>query len=202
MSGPSPRPPLDPQAARFLEKLRAARLPPIDQIPIREARALSASTVVTADEVGSVETLPIDGGDSELQVRLYRPPEGTPPHEAGASIVFFHGGGWVLGSIDSHDGLCRRLCRLSRCTVISVDYRLAPEHPFPAAIRDAERAVRWASGTQRPFRLIQAASPSAAIVPGPTSHRRCPTCDGGDRPPGPDSVVSRDRDWPGYAVVP
>jgi acetyl esterase len=136
------RPELDPDAARFLARLKAAGLPPIDKIPLQQARLVSASTVVTADPLRHVEDRTIISDGRPLKLRIYRPDAAPSPLPA---IVFFHGGGWVFGSLDSHDGLCRRLCRLSRSAVISVDYRLAPENPFPAAVHDAEAAVRWVS---------------------------------------------------------
>lgn len=136
------RPELDPDAARFLEKLKAAGGRPIAQMSVRDLRAASAVTVVTADVVGHVEDVSFESDGSPLEVRIYLPkavqtPGGRPV------FVFFHGGGWMLGSLDSHDGLCRRLCRLTEAAVVSVDYRLAPEHKFPAAVVDAETAIRW-----------------------------------------------------------
>jgi acetyl esterase/lipase len=83
--------------------------------------------------------LPGPGGD--IRVRMYRP-DGASNRPV---LVYFHGGGWVVGSIESHDGVARHLCRFGRCVVVSVDYRLAPEHPFPAAVEDAWAAAAWVS---------------------------------------------------------
>jgi acetyl esterase len=143
---PTRRPELDPDALRFLAKLKAAGLPPIDQIPLHQARMGSASTVVTADPVGHVDDHTITSDGQPLKLRIYRP-ESAPA--VLPAIVFFHGGGWVFGSLDSHDGLCRRLCRISRCAVVSVDYRLAPENRFPAAVYDAEATVRWVAASAK-----------------------------------------------------
>lgn len=84
----------------------------------------------------------IPGPESNIPIRIYRSPvlEPTPP-----TIVYYHGGGWVVGSLESHDGTCRALAAASRCVVVSVDYRLAPEHPFPAAVDDALAAYTWAA---------------------------------------------------------
>lgn len=151
MSVPPRRPELDPDAARFLAKLKAAGLPPIDKVPLHQARLVSSSTVVSADPLRQIEDCEITSDGQPLKLRIYRPDSaisrqvdstGSPP----PAIVFFHGGGWVFGSLDSHDGLCRRLCRLSNCAIVSVNYRLAPENPFPAAVHDAEAAVRWVAG--------------------------------------------------------
>jgi acetyl esterase len=75
----------------------------------------------------------------DLPIRIYRP-DGAGPHPA---IVYFHGGGWVFGDLDTHDNPCRQLCQQVDAVVVSVDYRLAPEHPFPAGLQDAIAATRW-----------------------------------------------------------
>ncbi|WP_165354426.1 alpha/beta hydrolase [Nocardioides glacieisoli] len=79
--------------------------------------------------------------NSRVQARLYRPTEGALP-----VVLFFHGGGWVVGSINTHDQMCRELALRSGCAVLSVGYRLAPEYPFPAAVDDAEAALSWVRG--------------------------------------------------------
>nr|WP_233341085.1 alpha/beta hydrolase [Haloprofundus sp. MHR1] len=91
--------------------------------------------------VGATVDRTIPGPAGELNARLYLPEGGGPV----PTVVFFHGGGFVLGSIGTHDWLCRQLTRESGCAVLSVDYRLAPEHPFPAAVEDAYAAVEWAA---------------------------------------------------------
>lgn len=91
--------------------------------------------------VHAVHDLTVKGGAGDLKARHYQPEaSGQLP----ALLVFFHGGGYVLGDLDTHDDVCRQLCRDTGMQVLSVDYRLAPEHPFPAAVEDAEAAVRWA----------------------------------------------------------
>jgi acetyl esterase len=94
-------------------------------------------------EVGRVRELEIEGADGPLRARHYLPPasaaSATPP-----LLVFFHGGGFVIGDLDTHDEPCRMLCRHAEVQVLSIDYRLAPEHPFPAGVRDAVAAFRWA----------------------------------------------------------
>jgi acetyl esterase len=93
-----------------------------------------------ATRVGSVSELIVDGAAGPLAARHYAPPA---PDRA-PLLVFFHGGGWVVGDIDTHDEPCRLLCLHAGVHVLSVDYRLAPEHPFPAAVDDALAATRWA----------------------------------------------------------
>ena len=88
------------------------------------------------DPVESVEESVADG----VPVRIYRPAGAGP-----AAFIYFHGGGWVIGSLDSHDRLCRTLAARSGVTVVAVGYRLAPEHPYPAAVEDAWTATNWAA---------------------------------------------------------
>jgi acetyl esterase len=103
----------------------------------RSASAVSAGRV---DGVSMLETT-IAGADGQLAARLYEPAEAT-----GGFVVYFHGGGWVAGDLDTHDEPCRLLARSSGARVLSVDYRLAPEHPFPAPVEDAFAAFRDAAG--------------------------------------------------------
>ena len=135
---------LDPQARAALERLR--------RYPRRRTRRgltllrllARARTWVenrSLPSVGATVDRSIPGPDGSIDVRLYRP-DGAGPFP---TVVFFHGGGFVMGSIATHEWLCRHLARESGCAVLSVDYRLAPEHPFPAAVEDAYAAVEWAA---------------------------------------------------------
>lgn len=97
-------------------------------------------------DLAEISNLVVDGGDGPLKARLYVPlAAGIVPAPA---IIFFHGGGFVLGDLDTHDVICRRLAASSRCRVLSVDYRLAPEHKFPTAHEDAMAAWTWATDRQ------------------------------------------------------
>src|SRR5262249_45329801 len=87
-----------------------------------------------------VDEIKLPGGDGEIAARHYRPPNGA----AAPLLVFYHGGGWVLGDLDYADALCRLTCRDAGVHVLSIDYRLAPEHPAPAAVDDAYAAFKWA----------------------------------------------------------
>lgn len=105
-----------------------------------------ASRAIESDSpnLAEVSTLPVDGAEGTLKARLYVPlAAGIGP---GPAILFLHGGGFVLGDLDSHDMICRRLAHASRCRVLSVDYRLAPEHRFPAAHEDAAAVWTWIQG--------------------------------------------------------
>jgi len=92
-------------------------------------------------EIAAVSEETIDGPGGGLRLRIYTP-HGTGPFPL---LVFFHGSGFVLCSLDTHDGMCRNLCAGAACVVVSVDYRLAPEHKFPAGPDDCQHATRWAA---------------------------------------------------------
>jgi acetyl esterase len=98
--------------------------------------------------VGAVEDLEIGGGDGALRVRHYAPNEPGGPHPL---LVFYHGGGFTYGDLETHDGLCRMLCMHAGVHLLAVDYRLAPENPFPAAVEDAFAALRWARANIDPL---------------------------------------------------
>jgi len=106
---------------------------------IRESSRIAGGRTIP---VGAVRELTVDGAEGPLRARLYSPPTGG---AARPLVVFFHGGGWVVGDLDTHDQPCRLLARYADVHVLSVDYRLAPEHPFPAAADDAVAAFAWAS---------------------------------------------------------
>jgi acetyl esterase len=132
---------IDPQVEQYLERLQALGLSPIQELTPAQARANFAASIESlfgpVDAVGSVEDRETDDG---VPVRIYRPDDSGSSTPA---LVFFHGGGWVVGSIETHDGITRALANRSGCIVVSVDYRVAPEHRFPAAIDDAWSATRW-----------------------------------------------------------
>ncbi|MFT4979557.1 MAG: acetyl esterase, partial [Myxococcota bacterium] len=119
------------------ERLGRDPLPLGDPVQARDKMRLSCETSAgPPPSVARVEALTLPGG---LQARLYHPAEDRRP-----LLVFFHGGGWVVGDLDTHDTLCRRICAEVGWAVLAVDYRLAPEHPFPAALDDALTAWRFA----------------------------------------------------------
>lgn len=130
---------LDPEAKMVLQFLSQG--PSLETLPVDEARSAfeRISTTATPEPVEHIEDRTIPGPGGEMPIRIYNPHhEGTHP-----ALIFFHGGGWVVGSIETHDGLCRSLANLSQCIIVSVDYRLAPEHRFPKAVEDAYAAVQW-----------------------------------------------------------
>ncbi|WP_337177245.1 alpha/beta hydrolase [Paludisphaera sp.] len=139
-----PTGPLDPQARDFLDRLNAAGLPTADAMTPAQARAqmeVSARFLGRPPRVARVRDVHIDGPGGPVPVRLIRPI--GPEEEALPVVAFHHGGGWVTGDLSSHEGLCRALANASGSIVASVGYRLAPEHPFPAAADDAFAAYSW-----------------------------------------------------------
>ncbi len=103
-----------------------------------------AASQFSPTPVKQVSPISIAGNNPDLNGRLYTPQD-TAYHSALPLVVFFHGGGFVVGDLNSHDETCRILCKYAKCMVLSVDYRLAPEHPAPAAIEDAVQALQWAN---------------------------------------------------------
>ncbi|MBA3652874.1 MAG: alpha/beta hydrolase [Actinobacteria bacterium] len=136
--------PLDPQVKVLLDQMAAVGGAPLEQMSPTEARTMFGAMAAMAgapEEVASVEDRRIAGADGhEIPVRIYTPDAGTAPRPV---VVYFHGGGFVIGDIDSHDPTCRQLANLTGCVVVSVDYRLAPEHRAPAAAEDSFAATKW-----------------------------------------------------------
>jgi acetyl esterase len=136
--------PVDPALAELLARTDGATP---EEFRPRERRMLYrslhqyAAGLVDQVEVGSVEEIEVDGGDGPVRARVYRPKERGPR----PTLVFFHGGGFVIGDLEGYDFQCRTLCRETGAVVLAVDYRLAPEAPFPAAVEDAVGATRWAA---------------------------------------------------------
>lgn len=125
--------------------LRAANLPPYEQSTPADARArmdMIGMLESPAEPVSVVRDFTIAGPQQELPLRLYSPTS-LKHMDPQPALVYFHGGGWVIGSITSHDRLCRAIANAAACIVISVGYRLAPEHKFPAAVLDCEAGFRY-----------------------------------------------------------
>jgi acetyl esterase len=136
---------LDPQIKALLDQMAADPQPKLWEMPLDDARASYAALNALVDAqnvpIGKVENRTVPGPAGEVPVRVYTPvaaEAATLP-----ALVFFHGGGFVIGNLDSHDALCRQLANESGCKTVSVDYRLAPEAPFPAAVEDCFAAVQW-----------------------------------------------------------
>lgn len=135
---------LDSAVKALLAMAEQSGVPPLNEVPVDVARAQYLATLKTLggvpNRIGDVSDRTIPGSDSSIPVRIYRPETTLTTVPA---LVFFHGGGWVIGDLESHDNVCRSLCRYSNCIIVAVDYRLAPEHKFPAAVDDAIAATQW-----------------------------------------------------------
>ena len=134
--------PLDPKVKEMLDQLAASGIPQFETMSPVEARAAFVALLAMQGDpppVARVENRRIPGPAGDLPIRIYAPDAKGPQ----PVLVYFHGGGWVIGDLETHDGVCRALANAIPATVIAVDYRLAPEHKFPAAVDDAYAATRW-----------------------------------------------------------
>ncbi|NBW54935.1 MAG: alpha/beta hydrolase, partial [Betaproteobacteria bacterium] len=137
---------IDPQAKALLQLMVDRGVPPVNTLPPKEARDFyvlrKALTQPDPPDMSHVQDhLPHLGG-VDVPIREYRP-LGVSAGAVLPALVYYHGGGWVIGNIETHDVLCRQLSNASGCAVFSVDYRLAPEHVFPAAYDDSLAAFNW-----------------------------------------------------------
>jgi acetyl esterase len=136
-----------PQVKSLLDRISRSPLPPYHKVSAFVARRIYHDTrAALAPKAPEVETrLMICGG---IAVRVYRPSSDVLP-----ALVYYHGGGWTIGDLDTHDVLCRQLAVGARCAVFSIDYRLAPEHPFPAAVDDAIAATKYILTNPGPLKI-------------------------------------------------
>jgi acetyl esterase len=136
---------LHPQAKALLALMEERGVPPTHTLSPQDARRFYLErrhlTQPQPPEVAEVKSLQAQGPHGAIPLRLYRPL--NPVRGATPVLVYFHGGGWVIGDLDTHDTLCRQLANGAGIAVIAVDYRMAPEHRFPAAVDDCIAATRW-----------------------------------------------------------
>jgi acetyl esterase/lipase len=129
---------LDPQAKAFVAGIEASGAPPLYELPPADARAatgLITELIGPGPALATVEDFTIAATAGGIRARRYR------PEEAAGTVLWIHGGGWVICDLDTHDAMCRRLARSSGCQVIALEYRRAPEHPFPAPLEDCWDAL-------------------------------------------------------------
>ena len=140
---------LDPEAKAVIEAALKSGRPAYHQLSPKDARQLFIETrplsTPNPPAIGVVKNVAAEGPHGPIPLRLYRP-SGVPESTRLPVHVYFHGGGWVIGDLETHDVLCRQLTAASGACVVAVDYRLAPEHKFPAAVDDAWAATRWIVG--------------------------------------------------------
>ena len=136
----------DPDTKALLDMIRMAGRPAMETLSASEARdAFNAGRAVLSpppEDVAEVRDTEVPGPLGPIPVRLYRP-AGTAPSDVLPVLIYFHGGGWVVGDLNSHDVPCRRYANAAHCRVVSVDYRMAPEHVFPAAVTDCAAVTQW-----------------------------------------------------------
>lgn len=141
---------VNPDVVQLIEAARAANAPPLDTLSAPEARQAYAEgrrrLQPPFDPVDEVRDLTAPGPAGPIRLRLFRARSGA---AALPALVFLHGGGWMVGDLASHEGICRRLANAAGCCVIAVDYRLAPENPFPAALDDCAAAFRFVADEAR-----------------------------------------------------
>nr|WP_306373261.1 alpha/beta hydrolase [Salirhabdus sp. Marseille-P4669] len=142
-----------PSIQAFLDKLEAMPKMPMEHIPAAAYRVRANELMQFDQEVVEMKqvenrVLPLDGRD--IPVRVYTP---LGNQEILPGLVYYHGGGWVIGNLDSHDNVCRFLAKEANCIVVSVDYRLAPEHKFPTAVDDAYDSLKWIADHAEEFKI-------------------------------------------------
>ncbi|MDH4095376.1 MAG: alpha/beta hydrolase [Betaproteobacteria bacterium] len=134
---------LHPKIVQLLERAAQSPLPQLYEVPAHVARRIYRDTrAALAPQAPEVAESRLTLAPGPVALRAYRP-LGAKPDDALPALVYFHGGGWVIGDLDTHDVLCRQLANGARCAVYSVDYRMGPEHPFPAAVEDCIAATRF-----------------------------------------------------------
>jgi acetyl esterase len=137
---------LDAAAAGLLQQIEAAALPPLNELPAAEARIAAEGFDELAgpgESVADVTNRTIPGPHGDIPVRIYTPSAIDVPSPC---LVYFHGGGWVIGTLDGYDAICTIVANRAGCKVVSVDYRLSPEHKFPVPFDDCYAAVQWIHG--------------------------------------------------------
>jgi acetyl esterase len=183
--------PLDPLVRSLLEKLSPPGAPGLHEIPLEMGRQAMEDLMCKglpngAEPVADVTDRTIPGPAGDVPIRIYTP-EGKGPFPV---VLYFHGGGWVMCSIKTHDGTCRALAHHSGCIVVAVDFRLAPEHKYPAPLEDCYAAAQWVSENAASF----GGDPSKIAVAGDSS--------GGNMAAGL-TLMARDRGGPkiGFQVL-
>ena len=144
--------PLDPQVRAFLDEFNALNAPPFETLTPEEAREMAVAEIEVLgmpQAVAEVRDFTVPGPAGKIPVRLYK------PENAGDDLfpvfVYYHGGGWVVCDLDTHDMYCRQVANAVGCAVVAVDYRLAPEHKYPAAAEDSYAATKWVAENASTF---------------------------------------------------
>ena len=142
---------VDPDVATLLDTLAQSGAPELHTLPVPAARALAAGFAamgIATEEVGSVEDRTARADGIEVPVRVYRPRSDAAVQPV---LVYLHGSGWMYGDLEMSDAICRRIANVADCIVVAPDYRLAPEHPYPAALDDTMAVLAWVSAEASTF---------------------------------------------------
>ncbi|HVJ05894.1 MAG TPA: alpha/beta hydrolase [Candidatus Saccharimonadales bacterium] len=142
---------MDPQVRNLLATMQESRIPAVNTLSVEQARQFYRGQSVSVGgpilEMAEVGNLNATGPAGQIPLRVYRP-NGLVGDEV-PTVIYIHGGGWVMGDLESHDRVCRKIAHVAGCAVTAVDYRLAPEHPFPAGPDDVIAATRWIAANAR-----------------------------------------------------
>lgn len=180
--------PLDPQVAAFLQRIADLNAPPVYTLTPEQARRAVPQITTPMEPVATVENRRINGPHGEIPIRIYTPYSAVQQTGRGPLplLVFYHGGGWIVGDLDSYEHLSRTFANALDCIVISVDYRLCPEHKFPQGLDDCYAATVWAFEHARTL----GADPQKIIVSGDSA---------GGNLAAAVSLLARDRQGPPIA---
>ncbi len=180
--------PVDPQVAAFLQRVAELNAPPVYSLTPEQARRAVPQLPLPYEPVATVENRRITGPNGEIPIRIYTPLSAVQRagHGPVPLLVFYHGGGWIVGDLDSYEHLSRTFANALDCIVVSVDYRLAPEHKFPQGVEDCYAATVWASEHARSL----GADPQRLIVSGDSA---------GGNLAAAVSLMARDRQGPPIA---
>jgi len=145
---------LDVNIRAMLDQMAAMAMPKFSELGPQAARAATKASIFRGADtpIGRIDNTSMKGPAGDLALRVYTPLKAEAAELPG--MVFFHGGGFVIGDLDTHDDLCRVLSNQSGCRLVSVDYRLAPEAPFPAAVEDCFAATRWVCDNAKDFGIV------------------------------------------------
>lgn len=137
--------PVHPQVAQYLDEVAKIDLPSFEEMTPELIRSTLSPSPDPHLPARKIEDHKIPVNDTEVPIRIYTPSEVQENSAASPALVFFHGGGWVMGTLDAYDGVCQDLAGTAGCKVVSVDYRMAPEHPYPVPFEDSYSATEWVS---------------------------------------------------------
>tara|TARA_R110002111_G_scaffold259308_1_gene329302 strand:+ start:110186 stop:111127 length:942 start_codon:yes stop_codon:yes gene_type:complete len=148
--------PVHPQVTQYLEEVAKIDVPPFEEMTPELIRSTLTPSPEPHLPAQKIENLTLSINQAEIPIRIYTPANRQDVSDSKSpALVYFHGGGWVMGTLDAYDGLCQDLAGTSGCKIISVDYRMAPEYPYPIPFEDAFAATEWISSNADDFEIDQ-----------------------------------------------